>query len=526
MKKNYLIFIMIITLGLVLSCSNNNSFSDKTAMITFGNSSSRELNSSNQIPMSNDLYWYYTAEKIDGGYSTGTALTQTPVKEGVTGYLNKSVGPFSYGKWKFTLYGYADSNRKDLIYSGVNSDVSIGATNSTVNVTVRYQNESGKDGYLLIEDVNFITASTSTTASITSAKMTITRDGASGSLAVKNLTNNNLKFSHEKITLTDGVYKLDFQLRDNAGNEVGTVNGKYVLILSGRVTKVSGSISENTEYGSFKVTISNPADNEYDVSNGKRFVSTFAQLKKALSDIATGTNTIILNNNIIASETLNISGKVVIDLNSNTITNNSSSKLFAIPEGSSLTIKNGGISSSNNVVEATGGSISFDNVSIDGNLDKVIDAKTNSTTISLANSEFFNVNYVIYSEKTNNLTISNCRFSNIANSAVKLIQKVDGASISITGCEFVNSNTLNLSIELSETVTKGFNSLSISNNTFAGRGKKFVVLSSAISDSLANNFSIRNSQLLLGASANDLFEDQSTEANKYSYNSSTGKISK
>lgn len=523
MKKNYLIFIMIITLGLVLSCSNNNSFSDKTAMITFGNSSSRELNSSNQIPMSNDLYWYYTAEKMDGGYSTGTALTQTPVKEGVTGYLNKSVGPFSYGKWKFTLYGYADSNCKDLIYSGVNSDVSIGATNSTVNVTVSYRNESGKDGYLLIENVNFITASTSTTASITSATMTITKDGSTEEPIVKNLTKTNNTFSHKKITLKNGVYKLDFQLRDNAGNEVGTVNGKYVLILSGRVTKVSGSISENTEYGSFNVTIINPADNEYDVSNGKRFVSTFAQLKKALSDSATGTNTIIFNNNISASETLNISGNVVIDLNSNTITNNSSSKLFTISNGTSLIIKNGGISSSNNVVEATGGSISFDNVSIDGRLDKVIDAKTNPTTISLANSEFLNVNYVVFSEKTNQLTINNCRFTNITTRAIELNQKIDGNSISITGSEFINSNAFKLSVVLSETVTKGFDSISISNNTFAGSGKKFVVLSSAISETLANNFSLTNTTLLLGATVNDLFEDQ---LNEYQYNSSTGEISK
>lgn len=544
-KRLYIMFAVLAAMMVILtSCSIDNGSSDRTVMISFGNSGARELTSSNQIPLSNDLYWFYTAEKKDGGYSTGTKSTQAPVDDThAAGYADKQVGPFSYGVWEFRLYGYAslnsDNTGKDLIYSGINSNVTLSAESTTVPVTVSYQNQTGQSGYLQIDDVTFLTESASGT--IDSATVTIIRD--SDSSIVRNnvsLTRSSSgKYSLPSQTLTDGVYRLNFRLLDNAGNEVGTVNSRYVLILSGRITRVSGTILENTANGSFVITIIEPADDVYEVSGGKRFVSRESQLRKALSDSVSGTNTIILNNNISVSTDLSVTGNVVIDLNGNSLTYSGNGKLFTLGSGASLELRNGSITGPGTGATAVfvpaGGTVNLSGMTSDGTFSKVIqsdnyqsDSTSKGTAITLSNSVFAGGSAVLYSEATKSLSVSGCSFTGVT-APIELKQFINGTSVTIGSSEFLNCGAMK--IHLGTAGIDGFTSVNITGCTYAGTGNKFVILGSqdndaSISDALASGFSMTGISYLLDASAQNVFEDGTGSSSPYIYNPATGSITK
>ena len=568
MKKFLNITLAAALLVLLLSsCSERKNVEDKTRMISFG-SFSRAVISSNTIPFSDDLYWFYTAEKKDGGFNTGETLSQIPVDKSLSkGYINKSVGPFSYGGWTFTLYGYADLKKddkdnpkaegKDLIYSGSKVEV-INAESNVISVTVKYENKKGEDGYLTGSDITFITSSTS--GDISKASMKVRPDGSESVVYEADLEKTEGKFGFERVALEDGVYVVSFTLYDNteAQNIVGRVDGKYVLILSGRNTVLSGTITEETDYVGFEIAVNQPGEGEYEEINGKYFVSNIQQLKNALNDSSNSKKNIVLTSNITSKEEISVSGDVTINLNNNGLFYSGNASLFALNPDSSFGLQNGsaiytGSSPASSLVGMTdGGKVSLDSVTVEAfssGIDSGLHTKddfTSKVDITLKSSTFKSMKKVVSSEKTGNLTVTACRFLDIDYAAIYLNQCLDGGSVNIRSSEFMDSGksigSIFISIRTSEDnasfedgrnqAVSGFSSVEINGCTFAGEGRKFVVLGSnegmanpsSITDALASGFILADTEFLVGADESDVFEDGTGSSSVYKYNKETGKI--
>lgn len=140
MKKSLLVLasIMILALCTFVACTAEVSDPyDGLTYVTFGGESpaSRNLLASYEVASYDSLYWFYTAEKKDN-YGTSGAVANEPVHEGNTG-LNNTVGPFSQGKWLFTLCAYKNNavSEDAKVYEG-SVVVSLKGQNVTVPVSV------------------------------------------------------------------------------------------------------------------------------------------------------------------------------------------------------------------------------------------------------------------------------------------------------------------------------------------------------------------------------------------------------
>ena len=117
--------ILILCAGLFVACNSEVSESSavdtsKTAYLNFGDYSksisSTSIAQKYTIKPVSEVYWVYHAEKKDNAGTTGAMDTDVylPVKDAYADVvtelqgLNGTVGPFSVGKWQFTLIGYTD----------------------------------------------------------------------------------------------------------------------------------------------------------------------------------------------------------------------------------------------------------------------------------------------------------------------------------------------------------------------------------------------------------------------------------
>lgn len=147
MKKSLLVLasIMILALCTFVACTAEVSDPyDGLTYVTFGgeSSTSKNLFASYEVASYDSLYWFYTAEKKDN-YGTSGAVENKPVHEGNTG-LNNTVGPFSQGKWLFTLCAYKNNavSEDAKVYEG-SVEVSLKGQNVTVPVSVTPYGETG-----------------------------------------------------------------------------------------------------------------------------------------------------------------------------------------------------------------------------------------------------------------------------------------------------------------------------------------------------------------------------------------------
>ena len=150
MKKLLTITLTVLLAGLlIVSCSpETKNVEDGLALITFsaGERETRSLTRTNPELDPEQFYWFYTATKTDGtGLMTGSTKEKTAVKDGKKGL--GTVGPFSYGDWNFTLYGYIDENKESLAYSGT-SALTVKSTTNTLTVTVESNQTAGVFGHL------------------------------------------------------------------------------------------------------------------------------------------------------------------------------------------------------------------------------------------------------------------------------------------------------------------------------------------------------------------------------------------
>lgn len=132
MRKSITVAITIV-MALLLAVSCSQQAEDSLCLVSFSAARSRDLTARIDYPAVNSLTWDITAVKADNGGTTGEGL-----HEGVL--LTDEVGPFSAGRWTFTLEGKDDGGT--VIYAGSEEAV-IGRGTASVSVTVTPQGETG-----------------------------------------------------------------------------------------------------------------------------------------------------------------------------------------------------------------------------------------------------------------------------------------------------------------------------------------------------------------------------------------------
>ena len=218
MKKSLLVLasIMILALCTFVACTAEVSDPyDGLTYVTFGGEApaSRNLLASYEVASYDDLYWSYSAVKLDY-YGTSGAATNAPVfEDSTTKGLNKTVGPFSQGKWRFTLCAYTSGttrNEDTKVYEG-SVEVSLKGQKVTVPVSVT---PYGKNGSLEFKDAYFAwkdNAESSTGIPV----ITIVAEGTT--TGQKYTLSNSFTADIEGVGTTDMKIRLALKARDGNG---------------------------------------------------------------------------------------------------------------------------------------------------------------------------------------------------------------------------------------------------------------------------------------------------------------------
>ena len=208
-----ILLLALITVALAVSCSSNIDTpvtnTEELAYVTFGNGHSRELGTSYLTEDYDNLYWFYTADKDDNYGTTGETLAEKPVSatydnQGTINTISKGlggkVGPFSQGKWIFTLKAYSalsGNAGSNLVYESGSVNVTLkGSEVKNVPVSVSL---TGADGYVKFNGAYF-KWNGSSGSSI--PKMKISLIPSSGE-SIQNTVALNAKNNDNKLTITD-----------------------------------------------------------------------------------------------------------------------------------------------------------------------------------------------------------------------------------------------------------------------------------------------------------------------------------
>lgn len=254
--------VMLTALSLFVSCDNSMQVSDGIASVRFASGTedgnARSLSRVNPVFEAENLYWMYTAKKVDNsGLSTGEVLTPTTV--GTDGKLTSSVGPFSLGDWEFTLYAYTDSIFEKLAYKGsttarlVKSD-----SGNSVSVTVSAMKTSGGTGYIAFPEKGGISLTDSNGNAVTSYKELITITDIEN----PEITSTYADSSSRTFELASGAYKVTVAYCDvDDDNLKYGENSIYVNVWDNLTTTIGGSLDEITSDTTF-----NPSDGTVEAS--------------------------------------------------------------------------------------------------------------------------------------------------------------------------------------------------------------------------------------------------------------------
>ena len=256
---------VLLSMLIIVSCSPDTQIvEDEVAIISFDASErqTRSLTRTNPILDANDFYWYYTATKTDAnGLTTNATSSKVAVKTGQKGLSGYSVGPFSYGDWSFTLYGYAsyDANAgpSDLAYEGTSS-LTIKASTNTLAVTVKSRS-SGANGKLELPEIGNIAITGKSvdfdyTKFVEEISITSLNTEDAQPTNYYNLANDT-DSTVRTISLASGSYsvKISYLQGATTADNGATYTGGYavaeetiyVTIADYLTTKIGGDISEN-----------------------------------------------------------------------------------------------------------------------------------------------------------------------------------------------------------------------------------------------------------------------------------------
>ena len=152
MKKLGLILIAVaLCVSLITSCAPQNEIDEVVDMkFDVSRTITRGLSASIEDFKPEDLYWKYTAVKADGtNYTTGQQTKPVWLKETTDGKGDQGTSKsltLSVGTWQFALYGYKDSDGKQLAYqTNIPKQVTI-ENNSKATIVVSVSPVQTEDG--------------------------------------------------------------------------------------------------------------------------------------------------------------------------------------------------------------------------------------------------------------------------------------------------------------------------------------------------------------------------------------------
>lgn len=344
-KLSGLLFLATMIL-LIVACNNSINDADPTAYVNFAKSS-REISSTVGIPGAEDYVWYYTATKEDSGLNTGAKSEETPVKEDSSAGLNDAtIGPFSLGNWVFTLNGYtaAKNNHGVKVYSGTSSVITFSQKGEvkTVDVPVDYTGASG-NGTVKFSNIEFITGSTIKPNGI---DVIVSNSNDTEDVTSYTLSLNGGYYTCDDKTLPAGLYKFTFSAfvqNGEAKTEVGNSH-KYVLMMTGRDTIISGNIAEvtsglgNTFNAEFKGYIVQ-GDSIILLKGDK------AAFDGAVIEAISSNKQLLLNTDVVLDSTFVPSDNISIELNGHKISTVSNGTVVNVNNGNTVYIAGGDIES-------------------------------------------------------------------------------------------------------------------------------------------------------------------------------------
>lgn len=431
MKKLTIVALsVILMIGLFVSCSNEVQQQEPTAYITFDGDGSRAISSTNQeLPGVSELHWKYTAVKQDGGLKTGETSEQKDVNAG-TG-LTGSVGPLSIGSWKFMLYGYKDDT---LVYQGETIETLSAGETKSIAVDVKYAGNND-NGFVKVENLTLKNDGSAVTGNANLAKLILsaTRQDQEGSIEeIVLLIDAKGNFNTSaNISVAPGVYQFTFTFKDALDRVVSDIQSKYILILGGQTTTLSGDVNEYKQQASFE------ANNYYEqfgnhfyvvMNNATGLNATQDAARKYSEDhngietyiylngeIVTGGSSInFANESEVSSRDISSSTKIaniILNLNGNTIKHESetSPALVINNEGLTLTIKDDtnlgsvtstgkGIVVNSGNLKIEGGNISSASTALSVNSEASVEISrgnittSNTTDVAIDNSGYFKMN--------------------------------------------------------------------------------------------------------------------------------------
>ena len=219
MRKSVTVAIIVMALLLAVSCSTE----QKTGTVTFTQAVSRDLFASIGYPDANSLLWDITATKLSKGSKTGEGVFSDVL-------LTDELGPFSTGRWEFSLVG---KDGETAVYGG-STTAQISEGSNTIAVTV---DPVGETGTLVFSGCNF-PFDNGSGAEYTGVQIYV--DGAMKFGVGRNYCEQNANgmwvVPEQSTELEEGLHDVSVLL---GGNEPVTIETFKVRIVGGLVTTVT-----------------------------------------------------------------------------------------------------------------------------------------------------------------------------------------------------------------------------------------------------------------------------------------------
>lgn len=262
MKKTLIVlFTAVLSISMLfVSCSNEAKF-DETVQIGFSSASVRGLTASQDIPVADELFWFYKAAKTPGSAGVeinyGAKSDWTPVKDGVKGLTpDESNGliTLAQGRWDFELQGRKDAAEESTaVYQGSTSNVLIIKDGTKVNsITVPVSQLATGTGTVKLSDIKV----KSDEANFTDYKPTSYKYSLSGKdvWTVKS----NVDFTSDiEVSLSAATY--DFVVmydKEDDGKTITYASAPITITVSANITTtITGSLEVEKTMGQFGVKV-------------------------------------------------------------------------------------------------------------------------------------------------------------------------------------------------------------------------------------------------------------------------------
>lgn len=242
-KASYILLAMMLIIAVFVSCKAE-VIDDSDFLVNVMFSSE---NNSKGLTWSRDFdpgnyYWSYDASKADKGPQTGTATKAKVGGDEGKGGLTHDVGPFSVGTWNFTLYGYTNAERTELVYEG-HAQASL-AKGSSNPVKVNVSSKDEQTGTILVSKDIRLTDGTNTTYAPTHFSIKNAKD-STPAVDTNNISLQNLVFSTTEdmsYTIKSGSYVVTIEMKE--GSTVYSSSQIYINVYDYQTTVVGGSLDD------------------------------------------------------------------------------------------------------------------------------------------------------------------------------------------------------------------------------------------------------------------------------------------